>query len=260
MQDRYAGDTPDFGKYLLLRHIQKETKLQLGVNWYRTRPEEVDRKDNSDGETRHHARLPHEFENAAPEIYRKLRLFEEDNHRCIENLENAGVFLNDTIFFNQFISFGKPRSQDAPQIRRDWFDRALEKLKDCQVVFLDPDTGPAPSSMLRKAHTKSGPKYAYPEEIAAHLNAGQSVIVVRFIRQYRGGIEKAVRDTFEFLEEHESIRNRGFAIEFPSGRNSTYFFLPLPDHEDALCRAIGDLMNREAGRLYKQHSGYFRSP
>ncbi len=142
-------------------------------------------------------------------------------------------------------------------------------LKDCEIVFLDPDTGPAPSSMLRKAHTKTGPKYAYPEEIRQHLDAGQSVIVVRFIRQYRGGIEAAVRDTFKILEDHESIRNRGFAIEFPSGRNSTYFVLPQPNHEDVLSRAIGDLMKDEAdeaeqlckaGQLYKLRSEYLRAP
>ena len=149
---------------------------------------------------------------------------EKDDQRSIENLEKTGILLNNTIFFNNFLSFGKPRLRDAPQIRSKWFGRASETLKGCEIVFLDPDTGPAPLSMLRKAHTKTGPKYAYPNEVRQHLDAGQSVIVVRFLRQYKGGVEAAVKDTFEILENHESIRNRGFTIEFPSGRNSTYFF------------------------------------
>jgi hypothetical protein len=35
MQDRYAGDTGDFGKFGLLRQIAK-TGLVIGLNWYRT--------------------------------------------------------------------------------------------------------------------------------------------------------------------------------------------------------------------------------
>ena len=53
MQDRYAGDIGDFGKYGLLRELAEPRQvrvgyrhpLRLGVVWCRTRPE-----DNTDGE------------------------------------------------------------------------------------------------------------------------------------------------------------------------------------------------------------------
>jgi hypothetical protein len=112
--------------------------------------------------------------------------------------------------------------------------------------------------MLRRAHTKKGPKYTYPDEISAHLNEGQSVIVVRFIRQYRGGVEQAVRDTIKLLEAHSAVRKLGFALEFQSGRNSTYFILPVKDHEYALRGAIDALKDGPAGRLFKQHASYNR--
>ena len=41
MQDRYAGDVGDFGKFGLLRHLCRETaqdKLKPGVIWYKTTP------------------------------------------------------------------------------------------------------------------------------------------------------------------------------------------------------------------------------
>ena len=245
---------------MLLGHFQRETGLQLGINWYRTRPEEVDPKENKDGRTRHHVRLTDVYKDAAPDIYKKLRPFENDEYRCIENLEKADLFQTGTHFFSEFLSFGIPRSTDARQIRHDWCDQATETLKDCQLVFCDPDTGPSSTSMLGKAHTKTGPKYAYPEEISAHLNAGQSVIVIRFIRQYKGGVEQAVRDTFELLEEQNALQNRGFALEFPSGRNSTYFVLPAVDHEYELFRAFDMLADSRVGSLFKQHSGYVRRP
>ncbi len=37
MQDRYAGDIGDFGKFVLLRAIANQN-LPLGVNWYLARP------------------------------------------------------------------------------------------------------------------------------------------------------------------------------------------------------------------------------
>ena len=37
MQDRYAGDVGDFGKFKLLQELQREG-FTLGVNWYRAEP------------------------------------------------------------------------------------------------------------------------------------------------------------------------------------------------------------------------------
>ncbi len=92
----------------------------------------------------------------------------------------------------------------------------------------------------------------------AHLNSGQSVIVIRFIRQYKGGVEKAVRDTFELLEEQNSIDNLGLAVEFPSGKNATYFILPAADHKDVLYHAIDTLADSRIGSLFKRHTDYIR--
>ena len=254
MQDRYAGDTPDFGKYSFLRQLQIDSRLTLGVNWYRTLPNEVDKHSNRDGLTRHHTKLPHNFRDASPFIYDKLRLFEIDENRRLENIENTGILLNETRFFGDFLSFGSTRKADAFRIRQDWFRRAQDKLSGCELVFLDPDTGPAPQSKLGKAHTKTGPKYAYPDEIGAHIRAGQSVIVIRFPRQYRGGVAQVVKDTFKLLEFHAAMKRPGYALEFPSGRNSLFFVLPAVAHEDVLREAIGTFMSGRLGGLFKRRA------
>lgn len=220
------------------------------------RPDEVDPTGNNDGGTRHHAQLRAKFEAASPDIYAKLRPFEKGEYRCIENVEKADILPTGTRFFNEFLSYGIPRSAVAQQVRQNWFNRAYEKLKDCQVVFCDPDTGPPPQCMLGKAHTKKGPKYAYPEEISTHLKSGQSVIVIRFIRQYGGGVEKAIRDTFDLLKTKNGVpTSGGFAVEFPRRRNSTYFILPAAGHEDMLRGAINVLVdNPDRRKLFKLHS------
>jgi hypothetical protein len=78
------------------------------------------------------------------------------------------------------------------------------------------------------------------------------------VRQYRGGVEQAVRDTFKLLEKQNAILNIGFAVEFPSGRNSVYFVLPAISHECALRRAIDALLGTPMERLFKLHSRYNR--
>jgi hypothetical protein len=37
MQDRYAGDIGDFGKFGLLKALE-QTGLSVGINWYWTEP------------------------------------------------------------------------------------------------------------------------------------------------------------------------------------------------------------------------------
>jgi hypothetical protein len=45
VQDRYAGDIGDFGKFALLKGLQKAIGGTLGVVWYRV----VDEQHNNDG-------------------------------------------------------------------------------------------------------------------------------------------------------------------------------------------------------------------
>ena len=54
MQTRYLGNSHDFIKFALLRHVHRHCGLRLGVNWYLTSADEVDRHGSSDGEMRHH--------------------------------------------------------------------------------------------------------------------------------------------------------------------------------------------------------------
>ena len=37
MQDRYAGDIGDFGKFGLLRELKRQG-FSIGINWYKTEP------------------------------------------------------------------------------------------------------------------------------------------------------------------------------------------------------------------------------
>ena len=49
MQDKYTADITDFFKFLLLRNIEKETGLRIGINWCVPTDKVVDTESDKDG-------------------------------------------------------------------------------------------------------------------------------------------------------------------------------------------------------------------
>ena len=96
MQDRYAGDIGDFGKYGLLRALCGED-LRLGVLWYRV----PDEKGNNDG--RHtayvHSRRGTSFEECDPELFAIMRTIVCGGTRSIAEVEKSGALPHDTLYF-----------------------------------------------------------------------------------------------------------------------------------------------------------------
>ena len=171
MQTRYLGDSHDFIKFALLRHVHRQCGLRLGVNWYLTNPDEVDRQGSSDGEMRHH------LTNLAwaawdPELLEAVRDFDVPERRTLLALQASGILPRNTLFFEQPV---------AHHNRADWHQQAVTALADADLVFLDPDNGMEvkPGSMTgrRKA------KYAYYSEARSYFERNQSVITIQFARQ-----------------------------------------------------------------------------
>ena len=86
MQERYLGDSHDFLKYALLRHLHRTLDIRLGVNWYLTRPEHVDKAGNNDGEKRHHLKGG-AWRGIDPDLYDVIAKFDDPAHRAIANIE-----------------------------------------------------------------------------------------------------------------------------------------------------------------------------
>lgn len=179
MQDRYTGDIGDFGKYGLLRYILDRSDMTLGINWYLV-PDEVH---NDDG--RHIAYLLDEKQNhkeyrsCDPDLYDILygivRPVRKDRRnifskgiRRVDRIEKSRVFNKDQVsFYNERLS---------PEMdRNDWFSRGLEKLKKCDVLFLDPDNG-----LEVKSHSKGSSKsvkYVYYDEVLKGLSHKNSLMI-----------------------------------------------------------------------------------
>ena len=169
MQERYLGDSHNFLKYALLRHLHSALGMRLGINWYLTKPEVVDRPGNNDGEKRHHLKGG-DWRSTDPELFDAIGWFEAPAARQLTNVGAWGLLPADTTYFAEEV---------ATTDRSAWHSRALDALSGTDLVFLDPDNGFEVASM--SARTK--PKYALFDEAKAYLDAGKVVVSIQFARQ-----------------------------------------------------------------------------
>lgn len=152
MQERYLGDSHDFIKYALLRHLSDELDLQIGVNWYLTRPEHVDRSGNNDGEKCHHLKGG-TWRSLDPDLFDKISGFEDPNECLISRVAEWGLLPRSTAYHSENISSHN---------RSDWHRNSMRALSECGLIFLDPDNGFEVPSMSRR----TAPKYALYLEAA----------------------------------------------------------------------------------------------
>lgn len=73
-----------------------------------------------------------------------------------------------TVFFPDAVSIGQERDK--------WHKRVLEKLKDTEIVFLDPDNG----FQVQTANADTLRKYALYEEAREFFRQGKIVVCIQF--------------------------------------------------------------------------------
>src|SRR5262249_17912797 len=108
---------------------------------------------------------------------RRLHL-EKGDSVTLEDIERSTVLPGNTVFY------GRPLSTTAidragRRIARDaWFEEGSAVTRNCDLIFLDPDTGLLPPG--RRAENVGGEEYALLEEVLSLCRRGQSVVCVQF--------------------------------------------------------------------------------
>ena len=133
MQNRYTGDIGDFGKLGLLRQLRL-TGLSIGVNWYLT-PDETH---NGDG--RHIAYLKNDaFRVCDEQLWSVLGQIVNTGKRQVSALECPDIL--QASYYSQVLDFSGINKAERQVLRWEWHNRAIQQLKDCDIVFVDPDNG-----------------------------------------------------------------------------------------------------------------------
>lgn len=166
MQDKYAGDIGDFGKFALLRALAPDRRL--GVCWYAVESE----AHNNDG--RHTAYLgqPERFRGLDPVVFDALKgKLSDGGPRSIRRLEELDL-LPGAVFHGRLV----PRSRSE---RHVWFHELRQTMKTCELVFLDPDNG---ISFGARSH-----KHVTPDEIQTLAKDGHALLVYHHQGRRKGG-------------------------------------------------------------------------
>jgi hypothetical protein len=238
MQDRYAGDVGDFGKFGLLRHLcdvtaqNTQPTLKPGVIWYRTTPGKKE------------AESPHgKFTNYLQTAIKKPQLYMECDEvvfraladvvakkRTIAALEDAHL-LPDAAYWSkdENVRHGKKRST-CP--RADWFQSAFEATAECDLVFLDPDNGVERSDLLPTQGESR--KYVFRCEVGKLTKRGQSVVVYHHTGRLGGKAKHQVEWHLQKLRDELSLAQDPFGVLFHRGGTRAFLILPAQEHYQAL--------------------------
>lgn len=213
MQDRYAGDVGDFIKFGLLRSLS--IGRQLGVAWY-LHPDEAH---NSDGKHVAYLSHPARWRHLDPTLFDALRSVVMTD-RSVRGLERTGVLSARFHREPTLTISSKTTGYDA--FRSVWFDRLTQEMKECDLVFADPDNGLTDDTPARRRSRKFAKQMPLNEALS--LAAGRPTIVYHHNSRFPGGHDREVEHWLERLgPESLAIRATAFACR-------TYFILN-PDNE-----------------------------
>lgn len=241
MQNRYTGDIGDFGKLGLLRFLQM-SGLSVGVNWYLV----PDENHNSDGRYIHY--LKDDFYRCLDEpLWLELKRIVEEENRNVSALETDRVLK--ATFYDNLLDFSGKTKADRLITRNVWHEKAVKKLSQCDIVFVDPDNGILVPSA--KDTTKEN-KFVKPEELIDYYSQGLSVIYYQ---------HKARRPDAFYLNQHNQIMSMinnsgafGLGLKFVKTSQRYFFFILQSSHRCLIVDAIRKMIASEWNNCFKVYT------
>lgn len=232
VQDRYAGDEGDFGKYGLLRWLcgtdAYGPPLRLGVLWYRF-------EDATPGNGKYvsYLRPPRArgFCACDPDLFERMRSI-VSSERSIARVEASGALPSSTVFFSEKLVFARyePRSSREKK-RRDWLTAGLRAVAKADLVFADPDNGLEVASVGRLR--ARGPKYVYYDDLREVWARGQSLVIYQHMARNRTA-ERQISARCDELRRHLDGADRVIALRWRRRTSRAYFVVPATAHADRL--------------------------
>ena len=230
MQDRYAGDIGDFGKFAMLRALAT-TGLSIGINWYLvpTPPQELAVNDGQ-------KLIPSNLAACDPDLAQALLAISKSPNRSVHTLEEADL-----------VPGARYYSDVVPvEDRAAWHARAFAVLVGSDLVFCDPDNGLLVKSVGKRS--AKAPKYTFYEEVSSYVARGQSVVV--YNHRSRKKPDVYFREICEKLASAVPQASDTVAITFRKGSVRDYFAICANLHHAKLVReAFGELASGVWGKV-----------
>ena len=167
-------------KYGLLRALVKG--YRLGVAWYLF----PDESHNADGKHIEYLKEPGRWRHRDPELFDTLKRIVGESRRNVSDIEASGI-LGAARFSSEVLDHSERTSAHYKQRcawRLDWFKRVQGALKDCDVIFADPDNGLCEDDKFRPGKIKNWKRLPLRE--AKALAEGRTTIIYHHNARNRG--------------------------------------------------------------------------
>lgn len=255
MQDRYAGDVGDFGKFNLLRHLFNTENYKIGVIWYHF----PDESHNNDGG---HIDFVHResFQECDRDLCEKLRTL-LNGERSIAAIENSGILPNNTVYYSELLNFHRIYSsqnrsdrQERESRRKDWLKRAIQHVSDCNVIFLDPDNGIEIASCASISQMKSG-KFAYYSEIEVLMKDKNACVIYQHLN-HNATHKEQIRSMICELRNEINPTGLVFGLRYRPYSPRAFFILTDKSEENHIRGNINSLIQSPCGQHWDWNSYY----
>ncbi len=213
MQDKYAGDVGDFGKFSLLRSLFASDRNKIGIIWYKF-PNEGH---NNDG--LHVGYLEnHRYKVCDQELVEKLSHVVSVD-RSIAKLESQHLLPENTVYYSSELNYhllhpGQTMAAKATrrEKRLQWIKKAIASVGECNIVFLDPDNGLEIQAIPNIHQVRSG-KYAYYSEVE-QLFKNKDACVIYHHMNMNNPHHDQIKFRAQELKDKIVINGSVFAIRF----------------------------------------------
>lgn len=236
MQDRFVGDIGDFGKYGLLRALTgihpalpEDDRLSLGVVWYRN---EGAKGGPNEGQNVGYLFDPQSaplFNDLDPDLFSGLKniVCNKRNLEAIEASNILGKSEREIVFYRECI----PNERSKRGI---WFENALDRVSEKNVIFLDPDTGIIPKS------TREHRKHILLPEVEEIMNLERCQTVIAY--QHYGRGQKGRESQMQ--QWQAATREFSGSPRVLSTSQRAFIILPASDHVERIDDRLRELTRR----------------
>lgn len=237
MKNQYVGDVGDYTKLGILRKLEK-TGFSIGLNWYLTPDESQHSKTKTDGKYTEFLKCA--CDTPDTNLHCALKKIGLSNNRSVAQIENAQLLKN-SLYWNELL---EAKNRDK------WHSKALNKLSNQDVIFLDPDNGLEVKSI--KPYSKNGNKYTTYQEVKDYYTQGSTVIVYNH-RDRKSECEYLKR-FYRFKDMEETKNAKIFYLRASRYSVRDYLFLVQERHFSDLEKAIDDFLATEWCLYLKKYS------
>jgi hypothetical protein len=178
MQEKYFGDIHDFYKYYFLREVSKD--YSLGVHWC-LNPMKDKKNDGNKLLTNKELKKDEKL----------FKLLKQYRHKSVKYIES--YFPKNTKYYDQKLE----------NYYKDFIyeENAIDKLKNQDIIFFDPDNGIEVPSM------KNNEKYKFVtfRLLVRFWDLGKSLIIYQHEGRNKGKTDEKIKIFYDLIERHANI-------------------------------------------------------